>query len=152
MLRAKKPKNKAEPTVSGLKKKADTVFSVYIRLRDGEFRNGIWWTQCITCGEWKPLKIMQAGHFQSRRYTSTRFHEKNVHGQCKKCNIFNQGEQFKYAIMVDKFYGTGTAEMLVQLARQHKKFKTWELEDMISNYKARIVEYERKAAANEQSS
>lgn len=147
-MKRAKPKLEKKPSVSALKKKLDTVFSVYIRMRDGEYRKGVWWCRCITCGEWKPLKIMQAGHFQSRRFTATRFHEQNVHAQCKKCNIFNQGEQYKYAIAVDRLYGTGTADMLEQLARQTKKFKTWELEEMIGEYKLKIHAFERKAYGN----
>lgn len=150
-MKRKKKIPGAPPTVSELKKKLDTVFSIYIRLRDGEFRNGMWWTRCITCGEWKPVKIMQAGHFQSRRYMNTRFHEQNVHAQCKKCNIFSQGEQFKYSLAVDKIYGTGTAEKLEMLARQTRKFKTWEIEELISHYKAQVKILERKAYGNEES-
>lgn len=146
----KNPKKKTKklgleykPTVAQLKKQADTAFSIYIRLRDGEYRGGIWWCPCITCPAIKPIKEMQAGHFQSRRYMNTRFHEQNVHAQCKKCNIFNAGEQFKYSLAVDKRYGPGTATKLELLSRQIKQFKTFELEEMIAQYKASIKEYER---------
>lgn len=133
-----------KPTVAKLKKKADTAFSMYIRLRDAEFKGGNWWCQCITCGAWKPIKEIQNGHFQSRRYMSTRYHEQNCHSQCAKCNIFNQGEQYKYSLAVDKKYGPGTARKLELLAQQVKQFKTWELEEMIDEYQAKIKEYEEK--------
>lgn len=147
--KTKKPKRaKAgldyKPTVSQVRKKADTSFSIYVRLRDAEFKGGAYWCRCITCGVWKPIKAMQAGHFQSRRYMNTRFHEQNVHAQCVKCNMFNQGEQYKYSLAVDKMYGPGTARKLELLARQSKKFRTDELDDMIIKYKAAIKEYERK--------
>lgn len=140
----KSSKKSKKPTVSQLKKRADTAFSIYIRLRDAEFRSGSLWCQCITCSSWKPIKQIQNGHFQSRRYMNTRFHEQNCHAQCVKCNIFNQGEQYKYSLYVDKRYGPGTSTKLEQLAKQIRKFKTYELEEMILQYKTAIKEYERK--------
>ena len=69
-------------SVAQLKKLADKYFSQMIRYRDGERRTDGWWSECITCSEWKPLKQMQAGHFVSRRVNSLRFDETNVNSQC----------------------------------------------------------------------
>lgn len=69
-------------SVAQLKKLADKYFSQMIRYRDGERRTDGWWSECITCSEWKPIKQMQAGHFVSRRVNSLRFDETNVNSQC----------------------------------------------------------------------
>lgn len=141
---AKAVKKKKSLTVAQLKKKTDVVFSKYVRLRDAQYRGGIWWCQCCTCDRWIPLKEIQNGHFQSRRYLNTRFHEQNCHPQCVKCNMFNQGEQYKYSLFVDRKYGPGTAKKLEQLARINKSFKSWEYEEMIANYTAKIKQFEEK--------
>jgi len=139
-----KPGVDYKPTLGQVKKKADTVFSKYVRLRDASYQNGNWWCQCITCARWLPIKEIQNGHFQSRRFMNTRYNEENCNPQCTKCNIFNQGEQYKYSLAVDKKYGPGTAEKLERLARQPKKWKTWELDDLIIYWKGKIAEYERR--------
>lgn len=107
-------------TVSKLKRDADKVFSKYIRLRDG----GV----CITC----PDGIgNQAGHFQSRRFNSTRYDQENVNGQCSVCNVFRHGEQYKYALAVELKFGEGTAEKLSKKALEYHKFTIGELESII---------------------
>ena len=122
-------------TRSQVVKKLDTVFSEYIRLRYA--KNGI--VECFTCGKqahWKDN--MQAGHFQSRKHYSTRWDELNVHPQCPKCNVFSQGEQYEYAKFLDRTYGEGTAESLVQKAREIEKFSQLELESMIEHYQQEL--------------
>ena len=54
-----------------------------------------------------------AGHFLSRRFESTRFDEKNVHGQCQKCNRFEYGNQYEHGKRIDEIYGKGTADDLL---------------------------------------
>lgn len=136
----KPPKTK---TVSKIKKEADKWFSLYIRYRDSMNINGEPICECITCGTLVPLKKIQAGHFQSRRFNSTRFDEQNVHAQCVGCNIMRYGEQYKYAKALDKKYGTGTAELLQRKAQQIHKFTRSELEDIIRKSKAYVAQYER---------
>ena len=82
-------------SISKLKKELDKWFSLYIRLRDA---NDFGLVQCFTCGVVKPYnKGMQCGHFQSRSHLSTRFDEVNCQPQCVGCNMFKQGEQYKFA-------------------------------------------------------
>jgi hypothetical protein len=72
-------------TRSKLIKKLDKVFSLYIRLRFA--KNEI--AQCFTCGKKDHYKRLQCGHFQSRKYYSTRWDEINCQVQCAGCNVFN---------------------------------------------------------------
>ena len=124
-------------TISKLKKELDKWFSLYIRLRDAN-ENGM--IQCFTCGIVRGYKDgMQNGHFQSRKHTATRFDEENCQVQCVACNMFRQGEQFKFGINLDAKYGKGTAEELEFLSRTIHKVSRVEYEEQISYYK-KLVE------------
>ena len=125
-----------------LKKKADNWYSKYIRYRDGQVKNGEWQTECITCGVWKPIKEMQAGHFVSRSCNLLRYNDQNVHSQCQKCNIWHSGEQYEYAKQIDLKYGDGTAESLHNQRRQTHKLTAIELEQIIEDAKEYIKELE----------
>ena len=120
-------------TVSKLKKELDKFFSLYIRLRSA---NEYGYCQCFTCGKVGHYKTggMQNGHFQSRKHLSTRFDEDNCQVQCVACNMFRQGEQFKFGINLDAKYGEGTAEELECLARTTMKFTRYDYEEQISYY------------------
>ena len=108
-------------TVSQLKKKVDKVFSLWIRKRD---------KRCFTCG--RPAS--QAGHFQSRRFSATRYDEINVQSQCIKCNIFCYGEQYIFGEKLNLVYGEGTAEKLRKKAQKLHQFTVKELDGIIEKY------------------
>ena len=64
--------------------KLDTVFSLYIRMRDSRayrFRA----FRCISCGEVKPFEMMDCGHFVSRNCMPLRWEPSNAHGECSNC-------------------------------------------------------------------
>ena len=119
-------------TISKLKKELDKWFSLFIRLRSAT-DTGL--CQCITCGVVKHYKLMHNSHFQSRKHLSTRWNEKNCDVGCVKCNIFNFGEQYKFAINLDAKYGEGTAEDLELIARTIMKVSRIDYEEKISYYK-----------------
>ena len=122
-------------SISKLKKELDKWFSLYIRLRDSE--NGL--VQCFTCGCIKNYKKgMQNGHFQSRSFLATRFDEKNCQPQCVGCNMFKQGEQYKFALNLESKYGEGTAEELEFLARTIVKITRVDYEEKIGYYKSLV--------------
>ena len=77
---------------------------------------------------------MQNGHFQSRGFLATRFDEENCQPQCVGCNMFKQGEQYKFALNLDSKYGEGKAEELEILAKSVVKFSRIDYEDKISYY------------------
>ena len=124
-------------SISKLKKELDKIFSIYIRLREAT-DNGL--CQCFTCGKVAHYKQggMQCGHFQSRRFLATRFDEQNCQVQCQKCNIWSQGEQYKFGLHIDGKYGEGTAEELQYKARQTVKLSRVDYEEEISYYKEAV--------------
>ena len=119
-----------KPSRSKIVQKLDTIFSLYVRTKHS--KNGV--CTCCTCGRKFEIKKIQAGHFQSRKHYSTRWDELNVHPQCPKCNVFSQGEQYEYSKFLDRTYGEGTADSLVQKAREIQKFSQYELEELIEHY------------------
>jgi hypothetical protein len=123
---------KKKPSRSYLVKKLDTVFSQYIRRRYA--KNDI--AECVTCGKKDHWKKMDAGHFMSRKHYSTRWHEDNVQVQCKSCNLYNQGEQYKYSI----FLGDEKSEELYMMSKQTVKISNYDLEELIELYQQKLAE------------
>jgi len=124
-------------TISKLKKKLDVLFSHYIRRRNADHLGRV---KCFTCGVEKHWKEQQAGHFQSRSHDSTRWDEVNVQVQCVKCNMFRQGEQYKFGLYLDDRFGDGTAEELENRAKTIVKLNRVDYEEAIERYKQKIKE------------
>ncbi len=124
-------------TISKLKKKLDVLFSQYIRRRNADHLGRV---KCFTCGVEKHWKEQQAGHFQSRSHHSTRWDEVNVQVQCVKCNMFRQGEQYKFGLYLDQRFGDGTAEELENRAKTIVKLNRVDYEEAIERYKQKIRE------------
>lgn len=142
VLKKSKISKTPKHSISKLKKKADTVFSLATRYRFAELVDGEWLAKCVTCGVVRPIKRMQCGHFQSRRFNATRFSEENTAAQCDMCNRWNHGEQYKFALFLEDFYGQGTAKRLEQEAHQPHPFTVLELEEIIQDSLQEISWYE----------
>lgn len=127
----------SKKSIAKLKKEADKWFSKYIRHRDS--LNGI--TECITCGVQKPISQMQNGHFVTRSASAIRYDEFNCNSQCPGCNLFKQGEQYKYGKALDLKYGKGTADKLMARRHELKKWKAEELEKIIQDSKEYLDSY-----------
>ena len=129
-------------TISKLKKELDTIFSLYIRLRDATDEGMV---QCFTCGKVSHYKSgMQNGHFQSRKHLATRWSETNCQVQCVGCNMFKSGEQYKFSIALDSKYGEGTSEELQLLARTIMKVSRIDYEEKISYYKSLVEKLKKE--------
>jgi len=129
-----KPKTHAK-----LKKDLDAVFSKYIRWYYAD-DNGM--VQCYTCGQVKPVKQMQNGHFQSRRHTSTRFEINNCRPQCVKCNMFAQGEQYLFGQLLKAEIGEEAVEEIIALSRKSVKYSKADLEYLIDLYKQKLKNFD----------
>ncbi len=121
-------------------KDLDKIFSLFIRMRASD-ENG--YATCFTCGQVKKWKEGDAGHFISRGAYSTRWNETNVQFQDKKCNIFQNGQQYLYSVGLDSHYGKGTAEALYVMSRQTRKYGVGELKAMIEIYKEKVERLKR---------
>ena len=125
------PRTAKKPTRSKLIKKLDVVFSKYIRLSNAD-KNG--YCTCVTCNRKYHWKNIQAGHFMSRKHYSTRWEENNVKPQCVGCNMFKQGEQYKYSL----FLGSEVSNDLYLKSKEVVKFSIYELEQMIEEYTTKL--------------
>jgi hypothetical protein len=122
-------------TLPSLKKKCQIIFNDYIRLRDKD-------QPCISCGEFKPL---QAGHYYAcGGYDGLRFNEDNVHGECVRCNCFDESHLIGYGENLKERIGIERFEKLKLDAKIYKaigyKFSRLELIDLIAKYREEIKE------------
>lgn len=125
-------------TVPRLKAKLQLIFNEFIRLRDEG-------KPCISCGE---FKVLQAGHFYSvRQYDGLRFNELNTHGECVRCNIFDDRHLLNYASNLPGRIGKENFELLENIARVYKKnghkWTRSELMEMIKIYSAKVKELKK---------
>lgn len=118
-----KEKKSREKLSNVLKSVRDTCH-LYIRLRDKE-------KPCISCGiPWK--SDFDAGHFfKAELYSSLKFHEDNISGQCISCNRRKDGNLSEYLINLPKRIGENRFNLLKKEAEAYKSqnFK-WDIEEL----------------------
>lgn len=132
--KADKPKKHKTPEITLLKRKADKLFSRYVRIRDSRWEKDGWYGKCITCSKqgkiaWldgNKLRMVagwDAGHYISRGNWYLRFEEMNVNLQCKyHCNKWKSGNIEKYKTEIDLKYGDGIRLELDSLAQKNKNY------------------------------
>ena len=118
-----------------LVKKLDAVFSKYIRWLYAD-DNG--YVSCYTCGTTKHVSEMQNGHFQSRRHYATRWNEDNCRPQCKKCNIFSQGNIWIYGNKLKAEIGEEKLDKIIQLSKTTVKTTEHEYKILIKVYTEKL--------------
>ena len=122
-------------TKKKLKEKLDRLFSQFVRIRDADDHGNI---VCASCNVVLPWKKSHAGHFISRSCHSVRWNEQNVNGQCPKCNLWSQGQQYAHSLTIDKKYGEGTAERLYRESKKTKQYTEADYEILIEEYKEKV--------------
>jgi len=136
-----KPNNELK---SALLKKADDLFSKFIKKRDADERGNI---KCPCCDLTYNLKdktpsgdyIVQALHFVSRGVYSLRYKEAQVKAGCCYCNkdMFDFPLGIAYKKFRDKLYlelGVGEVWMMEAEKRNINKLSHNDLEDIIKKY------------------
>lgn len=109
----------------------------YVRLRDvGK--------PCISCGI-PHLESFQAGHFyKAELYSNLKFDEKNITGQCQKCNLRKEGNESGYRAGIIQRYGSDHLNYLDEKAKSYKKndyhWDRVELEEIRKYFQAKIIE------------
>ena len=121
-------------TLKYWKTKIDKPFHEYIRRRDADNDSG--YCQCISCD--KPIHFTEsdAGHFISRGKLATRWDERNVNAQCRKCNRFEYGRQYEYSITL----GEDLSDELLQKSRQTMKLMEHEYQEIFETYRDKLKE------------
>ena len=106
-------KTKKEKSASWYLKKADKVFSLWIRNRDNN--------KCFTCGKQMTKTESQCGHYVSRSCFPLRWNEKNTACQCVGCNIFKKGNLDQFALNLMKKYGDNILYDLDDIKKESKR-------------------------------
>ena len=121
-------------TLKYWKNKIDKVFHEYIRRRDADNNTG--YCNCISCN--KPIHYTEsdAGHLISRGKLITRWDERNVHSQCRKCNRFEGGRQLEYSFNV----GIELAQELLFTSRQTFKLMEHEYQELFEKFRDKLAE------------
>lgn len=133
----KKPIKKKAQSRSQLVKKLDKVFSEYIRLRYSQ--DGI--STCVTCGDQKPWREHQNGHYFSRGRQNTRWDEDNCAVQCMRCNIFLKGNYTEYSMYMIEKYGLEFVKQLQAKSKSTEKITTVTIKEMIEYYTKVVNNY-----------
>ncbi len=119
----------------------DKWHSIYVRLRGANNDGNV---PCCSCGKVVFWRDVDAGHFIPRQNKSTRYHEKNVFPQCRKCNRFDNGNPAGYAKFLINNFGDGILDELIYLSHQAKKWTQFEIDNMRDYYKQQAKELAKK--------
>src|SRR3990167_9606501 len=116
-------------TTAKLKKKLDSVFSLYIRQVYANRTGNVFG---YTCGRVVPWKQSQNGHFISRVCLATRFDENNCRPQCVGCNLLGNGKPLDFEENLVKEIGKKKVEALKQ--KRHQITKDYPYASEIERY------------------
>jgi hypothetical protein len=122
-------------SASGLKKKADRLFSQYIRRFHADEGGTV---SCVSCGKLMHWKESENGHYIKRGHLSLRYDERNCAPQCTRCNRYMGGNQDEYAVYLVKKYGPGIIEELHALKHQAVKWYTNDWRELVSRIEAKL--------------
>jgi hypothetical protein len=136
-----KRKRRDPQSVQVLKEKVWKQYSLYIRLRDADWKGMV---RCVTCGATKHFREMQAGHFIPARHPSVVFDERNCHPQCSKCNVFLHSNPRKYDAFMRQKYGEAVIKELEELDEQIKQFTPDELKQLLQLYQRKAAKLLKK--------
>ena len=118
-------------------KRLDTIFSEYIRRKYADKRGIV---KCYTCNKkayWKG-EGMQNGHFISRASRILRWSESNCRPQCYACNCMRYGQNYIFAMNLNKEYGYNIAEELLIESKKTIKQSDQDLIDLTNKYKSLV--------------
>ncbi len=112
------------------------LFRAYVYERDGD--------ACISCGKAGLVgSDRQAGHlFNAGASSLIRWHPKNVHVQCYRCNVGLRGNVAPYAVEFICRYGGDELQRLGRLSKVVKKWTAPEVSDLIAAMKRGAADYE----------
>jgi len=112
-------------------KLATKSFNEFIRKRDTQ--SGYF--KCISCQSTKDTEQLNAGHYLSAgNHSALRFNERNVHGQCIKCNYHLHGNLVNYRSNLINKIGLDEIELL-EMQNGNFKWDRFSLIEIIYKYK-----------------
>jgi hypothetical protein len=115
---------KKEESVKVLLRQVKQICHEYIRKRDEG-------KSCVSCGA--PYnKDFQAGHyFKAELYSELKFDERNIHGQCRKCNIRLEGNVQEYTFGIQNRISYEDFVKINNIAKNSKKHSyKWDVQEL----------------------
>lgn len=132
-------------TISRLRKKAWTIFSIYIRRKDADYLGIV---SCVTCGLRAHWKTLHASHLVPGRKLGILFDERGVFPCCYGCNVCKNGNYREYDAFIDREFGQEyrikLIEELRQLSKQSTKWARTEYENIINLYTDKLTMLDTK--------
>lgn len=132
IIKGRPKKDKAHKSIPELIKLADIVFSRWIKKRDA-FGDGTF--KCISCGQFKSIKVAQNGHYYSRNFTAVRYHEDNCHLECVGCNCLDDHHLIGYRANLEIKIGSERLKWLDDNYKSGHKWDRSDLLELIKKYK-----------------
>ena len=126
---------RAKTERGSLIERLDTMFSLYIRLRDAMTGGR---TRCISCGRVLPFEQMQCGHYYTRHNMSVRWDERNANAECAFDNCYNDNHLEGYRANLIAKIGQESFDALRVRSNQARKWSDEELRGMIRHYTAEV--------------
>ena len=133
--------SKGKSDMSKLISKLDSIFSMYIRLRDS---NDNCFVKCCTCGDWVTMSLADCGHYHDRQHMGTRWDELNCHSQCHDCNRYHDGKIKRYDKFMLKTYGQEQLDLLVERKKSNRKWHRFEMHAMIKLYRDEVSKLKKE--------
>lgn len=122
-------------------KKADSVFSTFIRLRDS---NSKWIVVCPLCWTKIHWKKAQCMHFITRWCWLFRYDEDNCHAGCMRCNVILNWNYILYTRYMQNRYWVETVDEMIKKSKEVYKLQTYEIEEIINKYTDKIQKFAKK--------
>lgn len=90
---------------------------------------------CVSCGHHFTQAdinkgLQHGGHFIPASRHTTAYYLLNIHPQCARCNIFENGNQYEYGKYMEKTYGVDFVEWLNKISRLTYKWSKQEMRDI----------------------
>lgn len=105
----------------------------YIRERDKN-------KGCVTCETSLVGIKFDAGHFLKATNSYTKFMEKNIHGQCVRCNQYMGGQELAYKEKIIEMYGYNTLKALEKCKSKRIKRTPGDYKKIEEHYKQKLKE------------
>lgn len=137
----KKAKKTKAPSRSKLVRKADSIFSTYIRLRDAD-KHGI--VKCPLCWAKVHWKKAQNMHFITRACWFYRYDETNCHWGCMRCNVILNWNYIAYTRYMQNKYWIETVDHMIAESKKIHKLSASEIQTIIETYTNKIIKFASK--------
>lgn len=125
-----------KPSPKTLKNKADKLFSLIVRARG----------HCQRCGRHPGEVTLQCAHILSRKYTATRWDEKNALSLCVGCHHWGHSNPLEWMLWLEEKFGLAYIKGLQEKARAYPgRVKRVDYEHLVAELQTRWDEIEEAA-------